>query len=394
MTRTIASQALLLGALLQGALACGSTVTVQKAACVDDESCMSGEHCVAGLCQAALEEESCANDAECDIAAGELCVQGTCTAPPSATPDSCAETRDCPVTDFCNTASGQCEPLRAGFCRLDGQCPDGAPMCDTPTPAQPGRCVQCLEDADCDGGVCAQGGSCVGGGETVDCPDHASLVPGSTTVCQCDPGYIPDVATSTCIAQPGTDPGTDPGQGDPPPDTSTCVPNASPVPGIPGQCRCDSGFEPSTDGSSCVPVAGSTPPPPPPPPPPDSGGGGGGGGGGGDTGGDDSSCGPNAIPIFFLCMCLPGYVVSPSGYGCVMESSSGGGGGGDGCPANSTLESDGYCYCDPGYVVDASQTQCEPEGGGGGYDECAELGYYGDGYYCDDFCPEPDPDCY
>jgi len=92
--------------------------------------------------------------------------------------------------------------------------------------------------------------------------------------------------------------------------------------------------------------------------------------------------------VFFLCVCLPGYVVNDGGTGCIAESQSGGGSGGGGdCPPNSTLEGDGYCYCDPGFVVDSSGTQCVQ-------DECAELGYYGDGYYCDDFCPQPDPDCY
>lgn len=373
---------------LLAALGCGGTVTVQKAGCVDDEGCLGSEHCIAGLCQAAT-APTCSADADCDASQGELCVDGTCSSAPTSAPDSCTETRDCPVTDFCNTATNECEALHAGFCRLDGQCPDTAPLCDTPSPNQAGRCVECRADADCDGGVCGQGGVCVGDGATVDCPDHASLVPGSTTVCQCDPGYIPDVTTATCVPQQVSDPGT----GTPPPDTSTCVPNASPVPGIPGQCRCDTGYEPSTDGTACVSTGGTTPPPPPPPPPPPDGGGGGGGGGGGDPGTDDSSCGPNAIPVFFLCVCLPGFVVADSGYGCVLDAGGGGGGGGgDDCPPNSSLESDGYCYCDPGYVVDSSGTQCVYEGGGS--DECAELGYYGDGMYCDDFCPQPDPDCY
>ena len=383
----MAPHTLVLSALL--VVGCGGNVTVQKAACVDDESCLSGETCVAGLCQHALEEESCANDAECDMSAGQLCVANVCTVSPTVAPDSCTETRDCPIADFCNTAGGQCEPLRAGFCRLDDHCSGSTPMCDTPTPAQPGRCVECRADTDCDGGVCGQGGVCVGDGATVDCPAHASLVPGSTTVCQCDPGFLPDVTTSTCVAQDAGDPG----QGDPPPPTSTCVPHASPVPGIPGQCRCDSGYQPSTDGSACVTVGGTTPPPPPPPPPPSGGGTGGGDPGGGDTGGgsSDDSCGPNAIPVFFLCVCFPGYVVADSGNGCTLESGGGSGGGSDGggggdCPPNSSLESDGSCYCDTGYVVDSSGTQCVA-------DECAELGYYGDGYFCDDFCPQPDPDC-
>jgi hypothetical protein len=211
----------------------------------------------------------------------------------------------------------------------------------------------------------------------VDCPDNSSLVPGSTTVCQCDAGFVPNPSTQTCDAIEAPADPSDPGT-----DTTTCVPNASPVPGLPGQCRCDAGFEPNDAGSACVPV--DTGGNPPPPPPPDNGGGTGGGGN------DDAQCGPNSFPLFFVCVCLPGFVVAPTADGCIAEAQSGGGGGNDpngGCPANSHPESDGYCYCNDGFAPDPSGSFCEE-------DFCAANGYYGDGFFCDDFCPYADPDCF
>jgi len=89
--------------------------------------------------------------------------------------------------------------------------------------------------------------------------------------------------------------------------------------------------------------------------------------------------------LFFLCVCLPGFVVDPAGPGCIADTSESNV---DTCPAHSTpdpTDAD-FCLCDLGFVVNAAGDGCEE-------DICATNGYYGDGFFCDDFCPFADPDC-
>ena len=77
-----------------------------------------------------------------------------------------------------------------------------------------------------------------------------------------------------------------------------------------------------------------------------------------------------------FCICDDGFIVS--GGECVADQ----------CPANSSSDPNdpGFCNCDRGFVVNAAGTACEE-------DICATNGFYGDGQFCDDFCPFFDPDC-
>lgn len=354
--------AALVAILAVGAVSgCASNVEPTRAPCTSDGGCLPGESCLAGACTAGV-GGPCVTDFDCDPSAGEICINGTCGFPAIvASGGPCTTTAECPDTDFCNNATGNCEPMLEGWCRLPEHCAAPTPLCDTDTAARPGLCVACIDSSDCSGGATCSDGACTNDGPAgpSDCPANASLVPGSTTVCQCDAGFTPDAATSTC---------RETGSGGAPPDEITCVANASPVPGVPGQCRCNAGFAPNEDGTACVPSGDQ-------PPPSDGGGGGVGGGGGGGTGGgggggDEPDCGPNAVNLFFTCVCLPGFVKDDLGPGCVLDEAALPTD--DGCPINSSPDpaDDTSCICDDGFEANAAGTGCQPIDFSSGGDGC------------------------
>ncbi len=337
---------------------------------------------------------SCATDIDCGTGSGAVCNAGSCSAPGSSD-GRCATTRDCAIDDFCD--AGACAPLPDGLCRSDAQCAgSNAPLCNADV-GRVDRCVVCRDGSDCESGECFDNGSCAPPTPTAtSCPANSSPLAGTTT-CQCNAGFQPN-ASGVCVALDADAPST-----------IQCVEHAHENPAVAGQCQCDSGFVPSTSAAACVP-AGSNPSDPSDPSnpsnPSDS---------GNPSSGADDGCGDNAFPLFFLCVCFPGYVVDPSGApGCIEDTSeappdeeptlppaeeptddpgqqppdNGGSFDDDGCPANASPDpsDDQFCLCDDGFVVNDAGNACEE-------DACATLGYYGDGEFCDDFCPLPDPDC-
>ena len=351
---------------------CPSTIDASASPCTDDSTCLLGQTCAAGQCVDAASLGACTTDLDCDVSQGLVCLDGSCKAPPTTAPASCTDTRECPLADYCNNATAACEPLIDGWCRSSSQCGGALPVCSTDTPARAATCVACVEDGDCAGGqVCGADNTCAGDVSSTSsssCPPNASLIPGSTTACQCDDGFTPNPTTHTCDAasDPGDDDGTGGGGGGggggtaP---TTTCVPNASPVPNT-TQCKCDPGFVPNAGGSACVPNSSTTPPPSSggTNPPPSS------GGGVAPGGGDDgSTCGPNMIDLFFVCVCDPGFVVNPDAPGCVLgdndqQDPGGGSVTANDCPANASPnpDDDTTCLCDDGFVVDDTGTACVP----------------------------------
>lgn len=330
-----------------------------------------------GLAGAVPVATACVVDDDC--ADAQVCVDGVCGAAADVGA-ACSATRDCGVDDFCD--AGRCAPLPEGLCRSDAHCAGrNFTFCGADA-GTVGRCVECRADSDCESGACFDTGACAPAApDATDCPSNSSPLAGTTT-CRCDANFQPD-ASGACVPL---------GEAAP----LQCVEHASPIPGVAGQCQCDAGFEPSRTGAACV-VVGSQGAEPDPVD--DNGNGAGGGGGGGTA--QTSACGENAFPLFFLCVCFPGYVVDPFGDGCVVDESEPS----DEtpidetpindpqapaatCPAHSSPDptDDAYCLCDDGYVVNDVGDACEE-------DMCATLGYYGDGFYCDDFCALVDPDC-
>jgi hypothetical protein len=244
----------------------------------------------------------------------------------------------------------------------------------------------CLKDADCMEGLrCDGGGVCVladedGCSTDLECAAGESCVAGAcafvnegATLCDttadctvthaCVSGVCAPLADGACRVSaqcPAQAPACDAPSAnevgacvvvvEPEP---ACVEHASIVDGT-NDCRCDDGYVANGDQSACVPVRGAEPPPaeeppvseppvseppaqqpPPDAPPPEE-----------PPVDEPLDCGPNA---------------SPDPY------------------------DDDYCLCDWLYVPNEQGTAC--------VDECEELGWYGDGFYCDE-CAWPDPDCY
>lgn len=190
--------------------------------CSSDRDCGSGEACDTETNACVPEDElarGCATDTDCDVSVGEICLNGGCAAGGAPAGGGCTVTADCPIDQFCNSATSACQPLLSGWCRDATQCGAGAPVCSAQSTAAPGRCVECLSTSDCGGAECVSPGIC-DGDNTVD---------------------------------PGPGPGTDP---EPEPDPITCPPNASPS-GV--RCICDAGFVDDGTGG-CMEDDGTTDP--------------------------------------------------------------------------------------------------------------------------------------
>ena len=239
---------LILGLVALSALGCRNTIVSVE--CTDNLACDRGTICSEeGQC--IIEETlGCTFDTDCNSNAGEVCDQGACIAPNINS--GCINTADCAMDQYCNSSTGACSALLEGMCREAAQCGVTEPLCSASSPAVPGRCVQCLSDADCGGSRCVQPGICEGGvtdpGTSGQCPDNSSLV---GEQCQCNAGFVANPAGG-CVPFEDPNGGTDP--------AGPCPPNAGEI--APGQCQCDQGFEPSADQSTCVAIGGGTDPGP------------------------------------------------------------------------------------------------------------------------------------
>ncbi len=183
-----------LGVALMTLLASACSRPIGPSACTDPRDCAAGESCVAGICSVGV-GGSCTTDLDCDPASGQLCSGGTCVAGGVLQPDNdggaCTATADCPISQFCNTATGFCSALLEGWCRQDNQCAEDAPLCSNVSQGSdyPGRCVQCVTDVDCGGAACVSPGVCTA---DVGCGDNASAIANG---CRCNPGFVGDPTT-------------------------------------------------------------------------------------------------------------------------------------------------------------------------------------------------------
>ncbi len=377
-----------------GALLCSATTLLWSgcvasvsapggpAPCGPSEDCAAGELCTDGLCVASS-STACAVDGGCTTSGP---VDDPVAPESDGGPLGCGSTSECPIDTFCDAsgATSACAPLPAGLCRADEHCAAATPFCSA-EPGRVDRCVACLDDNECASGTCFDTGACAPPPpSSLDCPANSSPLPGTNT-CKCNGGFQA-AASGACVPLAADAP-----------ETLQCVQHAHATPGAAGQCECDAGFEPSTTAAACVPADAAAPPTTPP------------GGNGGSVDDDGGGCGPNSFALFFVCVCFPGTVVDPSGApGCAADD------GNDDlpeepapappepppppdepapavladCAAHSSPDpsDDAFCICDEGFVANEAEDGCIEDG-------CASLGYYGDGEYCDDFCPLPDPDC-
>jgi hypothetical protein len=208
-------------ALLLSIVGCAREVA--GSACTSDVDCKSTEVCDddTNTCMAAdAAGRGCTLDIDCDVSAGEVCLDGACQAGGAPAGTTCTATADCPMDQFCNSATSACQPLLEGWCREASQCGASAPVCSSQSPATPGRCVECMSNDDCPSGEsCKQPGVCEDDGAVVDPgpgpgpdpepnPDPEPLECGanahaSGTRCVCDSGFIDDGAGG-CAEDTGT----------------------------------------------------------------------------------------------------------------------------------------------------------------------------------------------
>ena len=205
------SRFLALAGITLALAACGRPVTPL---CTDTVDCDAGTTCTGGVCVAGG-VGTCTTDLDCDPSNSEICQAGVCTvgsAEPNNSGGSCSATAECPTSQFCNTATGVCAALLEGWCRLDSQCTGDATLCSNKVQGEgvPGRCVECIDSADCAGGVaCVAPGVCEEA--AAGCPPNSSAQAGGT--CRCDPGFRDDGA-GNCNAIDG---GEGEGEGEPAP---------------------------------------------------------------------------------------------------------------------------------------------------------------------------------
>ncbi|MFT3925515.1 MAG: hypothetical protein QM778_23450 [Myxococcales bacterium] len=129
----------------QGGL-CTHTPAEEGASCDDGIMCTSEDVCMAGVCAGAPQDGSCTDNNDCTL---DTCQQGKgCVFTKSSDPElACTDLQDCTSGDHC--ANGTC----VGSENCDGQ-----EFCG-PT----GRCVECVENSDCDNSNVCVTQTCVEG---------------------------------------------------------------------------------------------------------------------------------------------------------------------------------------------------------------------------------------
>ena len=183
------------------AFGCPTPIGEPALPCTNAHDCSPGQVCTAGACVAGA-TGSCTIDTECDVNTGQICDPLTHTCKDGGnTSTTCSNTSECPnLTQFCNTATGQCVDLAPGFCRNSSQCSADTAVCSAASENVPGRCVQCLTNADCGGANCVQPGVC----STVVCRANATAINGT---CHCNPTFHDD-GTGSCVCAAGFHVGT------------------------------------------------------------------------------------------------------------------------------------------------------------------------------------------
>ncbi|MCP4503367.1 MAG: hypothetical protein GY822_25825 [Deltaproteobacteria bacterium] len=223
--------------------ACDGPVAITG--CSSDSDCGDGAICFDGQCTETeiLDVSSCTFDADCN--AGEVCMNGQCASAANVG-QGCSSTVSCPMEQYCNQQSNQCQRLLEGWCREDAQCPNAAPICGNQgNSSNAGRCVQCLIAEDCGSGfVCVQGGSggiCEPDGLAPqldpDVPTDPEPTPdaGNTT-------SEPDPVPTTCVNGDGAcDTGCSPADSDCP----VVEPDPVPTTCVDGDGTCDTGCIPA-----------------------------------------------------------------------------------------------------------------------------------------------------
>ncbi|MBM4282493.1 MAG: hypothetical protein FJ137_17655 [Deltaproteobacteria bacterium] len=368
-----AARLLLVGGLLAAVAAvagCARTVGPPVTGCANDLDCLDGEACSAGACVTAG-SQPCASDLECDPGKNEVCSAGLCIVAANAASNgggngaACTATKDCGLGQYCESGGGQCAPLPTDWCRQDSQCSGLTVLCSNRAQGSdfPGRCVQCIDDGDCDAGFCVPPGVCQAAPTTNDCGPNSQPVAGGR--CRCDPGFVDDDSGACVPASAGEGEGEGEGEGD--------------TGGGDGDDSCEFALDqfcdepdlcpPGTDATDCANSSGDicldfgwygdgTCDSFCPQPDPDCAG----GGGGSDTcvWANDNECDE---PV----LCEPGTDTT--------DCSGGGGGSGDTCVWANDNECDEPNLCASG----TDTTDCS---GGGSGDTCIWAN--------DNFCDEPD----
>jgi hypothetical protein len=260
--------------------ASGCARKIATVGCETTRDCDAGDICSAGQCIAGptlggtgIEDDGCANDIDCG--AGFVCADGSCKAR-SAAGSRCTGIADCPLDQYCNVQSGQCEALREEWCRDPSQCEAPKGICSAANNTALGRCLACQVDTDCSGAgevctdfVCSASGSC---------PQNATM---GATGCTCNTGFT--LQGTTCVSNTPNNPGGggNPGGGSNPGGGQCTVDDDCFAGGNfnfscdNGSCACDalllalqcviSGLDTDLAGCVCVETPVENPPPPPPP---------------------------------------------------------------------------------------------------------------------------------
>jgi hypothetical protein len=145
---------------------------------------------VAGACGDSAVGENCSTSQDCEE--GAVCVNERCTL---ASETRCVRHEDCFDGEACDFDREVCVPTEQIVCGQDLECPPPSPRCRID-----GRCVPCLESADCAPGLICQEAACVPQGST--CGADRDCAP-PDTVCisgTCVPGCAEPQTPILCVA--------------------------------------------------------------------------------------------------------------------------------------------------------------------------------------------------
>jgi MYXO-CTERM domain-containing protein len=136
---------------------CQYTKAADGTACDDEDTCTTGDRCVAGECTP-TETKTCPGGGVCETAVCDA-FYGVCGVEPAADGDACDDGNLCTVVDTCEAQA--CVAESVVTCPAADECHDDG-ACDPSTGA-------CSIVAKADGASC-EGGTCVAGVCTPDAP--------------------------------------------------------------------------------------------------------------------------------------------------------------------------------------------------------------------------------